>query len=110
MNRSIDHDRFVEKNRNIAKSQEIATKDEALARKGYTIIERQREASCYNCKTKRKCPEFRSKQTGGTSGVVSFGGDEKFICRRYSPAEMESRSMSSKQIKSLLKNAKRGLR
>jgi hypothetical protein len=110
MNRSIDHDRFVEKNRYTAKSQEIEVKDEALARKGYNFLERQREASCYSCKTKRKCPEFRAKQTGGTSGVVSFGGDEKFICTRYTPAEMVSRSMSSKQIKSLLKNAKRGLR
>jgi hypothetical protein len=110
MNRSIDHDRFVEKNRSIAKSQELESKDAALAKKGYTFLERQREASCYTCKTKRKCPEFRSKQTGGTSGVVSFGGDEKFICNRYTPAEVENRSMSSKQIKSLLKNAKRGLR
>jgi hypothetical protein len=110
MYRSIDHDRFVEKNRSIARSQEIEVKDEALAKKGYSFLERQREASCYTCKSKRKCPEFRSKQTGGTTGVVSFGGDEKFICSRYMPAEVESRSMSTKQIKSLLKNAKRGLR
>ena len=110
MYRSIDHDRFVEKNRSIARSQEIETKDEALARKGYHFLERQREASCYTCKMKRKCPEFRSKQTGGTTGVVSFGGDEKFICSRYTPAVVENRSLSNKQIKSLLKNAKRGLR
>jgi hypothetical protein len=110
MYRTIDHDRFVEKNRSIAKSQEIAVKDETLEKKGYSFLERQKEASCYTCKSKRKCPEFRAKQTGGTSGVVSFGGDEKFICNRYEPATVESRSMSSKQIKSLLKNAKRGLR
>jgi hypothetical protein len=110
MNRSIDHDRFVEKNRSIAQSQELETKDAALARKGYRFLEHQREASCYTCKMKKKCPEFRAKQTGGTKGVVSFGGDEKFICSRYMPAEIQSRSMSNKQIKSLLKNAKRGLR
>jgi hypothetical protein len=54
MYRSIDHDRFVEKNRSIARSQEIETKDKALARKGYSFLEHQREASCYTCKMKRK--------------------------------------------------------
>ncbi len=107
MNRSIDHDRFVEKNRSIAKSQELVAKEE---KQGGHSYERQRESSCFTCKMKRKCSEFRSKQTGGTAGVVSFGGDEKFICGRYSPAVIESRTMSSKQIKSLLKNVKRGIR
>jgi hypothetical protein len=110
MKRSIDHDRFVEKNRSTALSQEYGAKDGPREKKGDGGVAREREPSCYSCKTKRKCPEFRSKQTGGTSGVVSFGGDEKFVCNNYSKADVESRSMSNKQIKSLLKNAMRGLR
>ena len=110
MKRSIDHESFVEKNRSIAHSQEVFEKDKAMEKKGYTYLQRQQEASCFNCKSKQKCPEFRSKKTGGTSGVVSFGGDEKFLCGRYAPAAFENRSMSQKQIKSLLKNVKRGLR
>jgi hypothetical protein len=110
MNRSIDHDRFVEKNRSIAKSQEYTAKDEGRGKKGDGGAPREREPSCYTCKMKRKCPEFRSKQTGGTSGVVSFGGEEKFVCNRYAKAEVENRTMSNKQIKSLLKNTMRGLR
>jgi hypothetical protein len=110
MKRSIDHDRFVEKNRSIANSQELDNKDTAMEKKGYSYLQRQQEASCFNCKMKPKCPEFRNKKTGGSTGVVSFGGGESFVCSRYTPAVMESRSMSGKQIKSLLKNAKRGLR
>ena len=110
MNRSIDHERFVEKNRSTASSQELDDKDKAMEKRGYSYLKRQQEASCFNCKMKQKCPEFRSKKSGGSAGVVSFGGGESFLCGRYAPAAVESRSMSDKQIKSLLKNAKRGLR
>jgi hypothetical protein len=110
MNRSIDHERFVEKNRSIANSQDLDHKDKDMEKKGYSFLKRQQEASCFNCKMKQKCPEFRTKKTGGSAGVVSFGGDEKFICNRYGPAIRENRSMSDKQIKSLMKNVKKGLR
>jgi len=110
MKRAIDHESFVEKNRSIAHSQEIDAKDKAMEKKGFTYLQRQQEASCFNCKSKQKCPEFRSKKTGGSAGVVSFGGDEKFVCGRYAPATVENRNMSDKQIRSLLKNVKRGFR
>jgi hypothetical protein len=110
MKRFVDHDQVAEKNRATARSYEADTRDKALEAKGYNFQQRQQEASCFNCKMKQKCPEFRSKRTGGTSGVVSFGGDYKFICSRYAPAPTESKSMSDKQVKSLLKNFKRGLR
>jgi hypothetical protein len=110
MKRYVDHDQIVEKNRATARVYETDTRDKELEAKGYNRQQRQQEASCFNCKMKQKCPEFRSKRTGGTAGVVSFGGDYKFICGRYAPAPTESRSMSDKQVKSLLKNFKRGLR
>jgi hypothetical protein len=110
MKRYVDHNQIVEKNRAIAHSYETDARDRSLEEKGYNVQQRQQEASCFNCKMKQKCPEFRSKRTGGTSGVVSFGGDYKFICNRYAPAPTESKSMSDRQVKSLLKNFKRGLR
>jgi hypothetical protein len=110
MKRYVDHDSVVEKNRSIARSQDIDNKDRAMAKKGFDYFQRQQEASCFNCKAKQKCSEFRTKKTGGTAGVVSFGGDEKFICDRYAPVGPENRTMSDKQIKSLLKNAKRAFR
>jgi hypothetical protein len=110
MKRFVDHDKIVEKNRAIARSYETDARDKSLENKGYHSSQGQREASCFNCKMKQKCPQFRAKRTGGTSGVVSFGGDQKFICDRHMPAPSTTQAMSDKQVKSLLKIAKRGLR
>jgi hypothetical protein len=109
MKRYVDHDQVVEKNRAIARSYETEARDKSLAAKGYDAQQRQQEASCFNCKMKQKCPQFRAKRTGGTAGVVSFGGDQKFICNHYVPNPSPARIMSDKQVKSLLKNAMRGL-
>ena len=110
MDYSINHERFVAKNRSLAKALEINQKDESLSKKGYDYQQRQQEASCFNCKMKQKCPQFQTKRSGGSVGVVSFGGGETFLCGRFVPAPAESRKMSDKKVKSLLKNAKRGLR
>ncbi len=110
MKRYVDHDQVAEKNRAIAHSYETDARDKALASKGYNVQERQREASCFTCKMKSKCPQFRAKRTGGTAGVVSFGGDQTFICDRYMPNPSPVQAMSDRQVKSLLKNAMRGLR
>jgi hypothetical protein len=104
---AIDHDRFVMKNKMLANAYEVDRKDKTMEEKGFSHLKRQQEASCFNCKMKPKCQEFRTKRSGTTSGAASFGGDEKLICSRYTPAPAESRSMSDKQIKSLLKNIKR---
>lgn len=108
MQYSYDHDRFVNKNRTIARSYEIERRDAGLERKGFSRLQRQGRASCFTCKLKNKCSEYRGKKSGGSAGVVSFGGDDTFICNRYTPAPAENRSMTNKQIKSLLKNVKRG--
>jgi hypothetical protein len=110
MKRYVDHEQIAEKNKALAKSYEMDTHDKKMESKGYNYQQRQQEASCFNCKMKQKCPEFRSKRTGGSAGVVSFGGDYSFICSRYAPAPTDSKNMSEKQVKSLLKNAMRGLR
>jgi hypothetical protein len=108
MNYDVDHDRFVNKNKKMARAYEVGKRDADMEQKGYSRMHRQQDASCFNCKLKGKCTEFRAKRSGGSAGAVSFGGDETFICSRYTPAPAESRGMSSKEIKKLLKNAKRG--
>ncbi|MDG5813476.1 hypothetical protein QA601_00140 [Chitinispirillales bacterium ANBcel5] len=108
MSYSFDHDRFVSKNRSLASAEEIKKKDEFMEKKGYTQLKRDSEGSCFNCKMKSTCTEFKAKRSGRASGVVSFGGDQKFICKRYIPASNEPKTMNNKQIKSLLKNAKKG--
>ncbi len=108
MNYNYDHDRFVNKNRSIAGGYNIDKHDRAMERKGFSRQERQEDASCFNCKLKNKCAEFRSKRSGGSRGAVSFDGSEQFFCDRYIPAPAANKSMSDKQIKSMLKNFKKG--
>ncbi len=109
MNYSYDHDRFVNKNRGLAGAYEMGRKDSRLERKGFDRTGREQEASCFNCKLRGKCVEYRKKRSGGTDGVVSYGGHETFICDRYQAEPADQKSISNRQIKSLLKNAKRGL-
>jgi hypothetical protein len=105
---SYDHDKFVAKNRALASAEQMKQKDEDLERKGFTHLKRDQEASCFNCKMRQTCPSFKGKRSGGASGVVSFGGEQTFICERYTPAPAQEKNMSKKQIKSLLKNIKKG--
>jgi hypothetical protein len=106
---SFDHDRFANKNKSLARAYNVERKDSSLERKGYSRLNREGEASCFNCKLKNKCIEYRNRTRGGSSGAVSFGGSERMICDRYQPAPSDRRGMTNKQVKSLLKNVKRGL-
>lgn len=108
MSFSYDHDKFVAKNRALASAERIKQTDEELERKGYSHLRRNEEASCFNCKMRQTCPTFRGKRSGGATGVVSFGGEQTFVCERYTPAPPQDKNMSNKQIKSLLKNIKKG--
>jgi hypothetical protein len=109
MNFDFDHERYVNKNRSTARGYEVERRDSGLEKKGFSRSERGEEASCFNCKLSARCAEFRAKRSGGTSGAVSFGGRETFVCDRFIPKPKERKRMDDRQIKSLLKNAKRGL-
>jgi hypothetical protein len=104
---SHDHERFVNKNRGLARAYEIDSHDRKAESKGFSHQQRQEEASCFNCKLQNRCSEFRNKRSGGSSGAVSFGGAEKFLCGRYVPKPTERKTMDNRQIKSLMKNFKR---
>jgi hypothetical protein len=106
MNRNIDHDRFVAKNRALAVAEDVRSRDEEYAKKG--SVPKAEQGSCFKCKMKQGCSEFKARRSGRSTGVVSFGGDEHFVCSRYVPAPAQSRSMSDKQIKALLKNIRNG--
>jgi hypothetical protein len=105
---SYDHDKFVAKNRALASAERIKQKDDDLERKGFSHLKRDQEASCFNCKMRQTCSSFKGKRSGGASGVVSFGGEQTFICDRYTPAPAQDKNLSNKQIKTLLKNIKKG--
>lgn len=110
MSSTDDHERYLSKNKSLAAANEMEKRDRSMESKGFNQIQRQEEASCFNCKRKGKCVEFRSKRTGSTTGVASYGGHEKIVCARYEPVPAENKGISDRQIKSLLKGAMRGLR
>lgn len=106
MNYNYDHERFVAKNRALASAEDI--RDQKKGEYG-SKEEKLKNASCFTCKFKSTCTTFKAKKSGGSTGVVSIGGEESFICERYVKApSAEERKMSDRQIKSLLKNIKKG--
>lgn len=108
MNLFDDHERYARKNAMLAQGYEIKKSDDLLEKKGVSHL-KQGEAACFNCKFKGKCRTFDAKRTGGSTGSVSFGGEEKFICEKYEIQKSKNASsMSDKQIKALLKNAIKG--
>jgi hypothetical protein len=107
MYRNLDHDLFVAKNKSLATAEDVGRRDEDMAKKGTSSI-RNEGGSCFTCKMKQGCSEFKASRTGRATGVVSFGGDQKFVCDRFVPAPSQNRSMSDQQIKALLKNVKKG--
>jgi hypothetical protein len=101
-----DHDRYVAKNRALSGGTDL------LPRRGpdqkRPVEKREVKPSCFNCKDKRSCSEFRAKRGGRGSGVVSVGGiGEDMICDKHQVATEQSRAMSNQQIKSLMRNFKR---
>lgn len=107
MNFSYDHERFVAKNKSLASAEE-GKRGDNLRERGDSFSKSRQEGSCFNCKMKQTCTEFKAKRSGRSTGVVSFGGDQKFLCDRYVPAPTQAKSMSDKQIRALLKNVKNG--
>jgi len=104
-----DHEHYVLKNRMLAAAVEASHRD----RQSDTTVKgppRERPKSCFNCKQKRTCSQFRAKRTGGATGVVSFGGtDEAWACDRYEPAPEQNRSMNPQQVKALMRSFRRAL-
>ena len=101
-----DHDHYVLKNRMLAAADEMGRREKQAEKTGGAP--REREKSCFTCKLKKTCTQFRSRRSGGASGVVSFGGqDMSWACDRYEPAPAQPRGMDKKQIKSLMRSFKR---
>ena len=114
MNLFEGHDRFVQKNATLAKGYDVKKRDEYLEKKGVSHLKQGKDATCFDCKFKAKCKVFEKLRTGGSSGAVSFGGDntanKDFLCEKFEPMKKNNISLNDKQIKSLMKNAMKGMR
>lgn len=103
-------DRFIEKNLSLGKAyQQDAAKGRTVVRKDLGGAAKEEAQSCWNCKVRNKCDQFRKWRTGGTAGVVSVGQDEQFWCTKWIQDPVgKVNSVSDKDVKSMLKGAMKG--
>jgi hypothetical protein len=102
-----DHERYVAKNRALSSGTDLLGR-RGTDQKRATDTARPPRESCFNCKERKSCQEFRSRRGGRGTGVVSVGGSiEDMKCAKYQFSAEEKRGMSSKQIKSLMRNFNR---
>jgi len=105
-----DHERFMNKNRKLAEGYETANTQDKVKVKFGDAVPAERAMSCFNCKKKNRCLEFKSKSTGGTSGVVSIDSTTIFLCDKYDPMppQKKEKALSGSQIKNIMKAARSG--
>ena len=104
-----DHDRFEAKNRMLAQSYEILNTEgkvkNRLGDKAATV----KAMSCFNCKKKMKCLEFKRKSSGGSEGAISIDSNTQFICDKYDPIpDKDLKTMTKNEVKNTMKAALRG--
>jgi len=111
MSWNYDHDRYLAKNKAFAAAETSSWKKKGNGRNDAN--QGAKKATCFNCKTRQSCSEFRTKRTGGVEGAVSFGGssdDIVFWCSKHQFAEDKNKGGADpKKIKSLMKSFKRGM-
>jgi hypothetical protein len=105
-----EHERFMNKNKKLAQAYETSRiQDKVNETAGETRSEA-RPVSCFNCKKKNRCIEFKQKSTGGSSGVISIDTSTSFLCASYDPMPppKQDKGLSGKQVKSIMKAALKG--
>jgi hypothetical protein len=104
-----DFERFLAKNASMARGYEIA---KGGKKEGEAVEDRKsgKKKSCFNCRLKSKCNDFRKMRTGGLGGSVSIGDDSMFICDKWQPFDVtkKEKPLSQKQVKNMLKSAMKG--
>ncbi|MEW6042335.1 MAG: hypothetical protein AB1633_12525 [Elusimicrobiota bacterium] len=104
-----DFDRFLSKNMRMARGYDL-TKSQEKASDRDGMEKPFLKKSCFNCRLKIKCNDFRTKRTGGIGGSVSIGDDSIFICDKWQAFEpsTKQKTLSDRQVKSMLKAATHG--
>ena len=106
------HERFMAKNLAMGRAWEGDARAKAQAKAERTPVE-PKMALCEKCKKEKMCLPYRSRQTDRTEGAASFGMVSKMLCADCKPRgkqEEPAASLDPKQVKHLLKDAKKFLR
>ena len=102
------HDRFLRKNQSLAKAYDIQKKDKVKEKivKGEVKPEL---VACYRCKKVRPCLKYSIMETGRAEGAVSVSNEYVPLCEEWAPKKKKvENELNPKQVKALLRGARRG--
>jgi hypothetical protein len=104
----VEHDKYLRKNLALSRGYDIERKDKLKQKQAKGEI-KPILAKCHRCKLERLCLPFSIMETGHFDGVTSVSKEVVQLCEECSPRKKKHPSeMSKKQIKSLLRGARRG--
>jgi hypothetical protein len=107
------HERFMAKNLAMGRAWESEARDKAKDKVERTPATPQM-AFCDRCKKEKLCLPFRTHQTDRTEGAASYGTVIKQYCEDCRPKpkhdDKNAPALDKKQVKNLLKDAKKFLR
>ncbi len=103
-----EHDRYLRKNLALSRAYDIDRKDKIKAKQTRGEI-KHTVTKCHKCKEEKPCMPHQIMQTGTFEGAASVSKELVFFCDDCSPEKKKKdMSMSKKQIKALLRGAKKG--
>ncbi len=102
-----DFERYSAKNSAMGRAWEMDSK----AKKKVETPREPLVGICEKCKKETQIMPFRSRQTDRTDGAASFGVVVKYYCTDCFPRKKreEAPALSEKQVKNLLRGARKGL-
>lgn len=103
------HDQFAGQNAANARSWEMEKRDKDRKKKAATPA-KPLIGICDSCKKEKVVKSFRINETQRTEGSTSFGIVTKLLCSECQPQAREVKELKPKEIKNLLKKARKGLR
>src|SRR5258708_7844622 len=103
-----NHARFLRKNQALSKAYEISKKDKFKDKLVKGEIKPELVA-CYRCKKIRPCLKFSIMETGRAEGAVSVSNEYVPLCEECAPKKKKDpNELNAKQVKALLRGARRG--
>ena len=103
-----DHDRYLRKNRALSRAYDIDKKDKLKEKAGKGEL-KHIVTVCHKCKQEKPCLPVSIMETGHFDGVTSVYKNLVQMCDECSRRNKKHQNeMSKKQIKSLLRGARKG--
>ncbi len=101
------HERYLKKNLALSRAYDIERKDKLRDKRDKGEL-KPIIGLCHKCKQEKACLPYKIMETGHFDGVTSVSNDVLQLCENCAPKKKLSPEVSKKQIKALLRGARRG--